>query len=137
MDSGMDATNPQARLEQKIDALADNVAAGFAAVDKRFTGVETRLDSVETRLDGVRTQLTEIDERLTRVEILAKDTNTLCKNIWDSKTSLERQMDEGFKEAKKDSDEKCDVVHKAILHWGDKVKVLEPARTRRATKRRR
>lgn len=139
----MTTSNPMDRLGHKIDALTKIVNAGFSGVETRFAGVdrrlvdvETRLGGVETRMDHVETGLTDVKQGLAKVQVLAKRTDEFTKNAWDSLTSLTRNVDEGFKEAKKDREERFDLVHKAIRHWGGRVDTLETAPPR-ATKRRR
>jgi chromosome segregation ATPase len=117
-------------VDGKVDTLAAEMRAGFKRVDERLAGVEGRLTGVEG-------QLTDVQDRLIRAEILARDTNALCKNIWDSKISLERKMDEGFAEAKREREQGFELVHKAVKYWGQKVADLETAPVRRTTKRRR
>lgn len=138
----MTTSDSMDRLEHKIDALAEAVHAGFGGVDKRLTRVETRLGEVESRLGSVETELSDVKTRLTGVERqlvivenLAVETKKFSENVWDSVTSLTRNMEEGFKEAKKDREERFDLVHKAIRDWGGRVHDLETARTQ-TTKRR-
>lgn len=150
-DGAIKPGNSLERLEQKIDALAAVVSDGarnndnrFTALDRQLTGLGQRLDSMDQRLDGMDKrfdgsdrQLSDIDQRLTKVHLLAEQTEAFSHNVYDSLATLTKNVDEGFKEAATDRDQKFDVAHKAILHWGERVKVLEVARTRRATKRRR
>jgi len=51
-------------LTMKVDALAQGMAEGFAAVDRRFDGIDGRLDGIDGRLDGIDSRLDGIDGRL-------------------------------------------------------------------------
>ena len=41
-------------LDAKIDGLAENMSAGFTAIDERFDRLETKVDSLEAEVRGVK-----------------------------------------------------------------------------------
>ena len=58
-------------IDSKIDNLAQSVARGFAAVDKRFDKMQSDVDN---RFDSIQTQMNErfdkVDSRLNTLEAL-------------------------------------------------------------------
>jgi septal ring factor EnvC (AmiA/AmiB activator) len=109
-------------LESKIDDLANGVR-----------DMNERLSGVETRLSGVETNLADVAKQLVNVQITADETKQFSRDSWDSLESLTKNMQEGFKAAKKDRDEQSQLIHAAIRHWGERVERMEqgPPRTRK------
>ena len=127
------------RLELKIDRLTDSVGLvaqnlgrlgtrvdeGFGKVDQRLGELDTRLGKVETRLGKVETRLGKVETRLGKVEVLAEQTLEFARNSWDSLTAFRESVDTGFKEAKAENARQFEDVHRAIKHWGARVRAVE------------
>ena len=64
-------------IDDKIDNLAQIVARGFGAVDKRFDKVDKRFDVVDSRLNTIEALLDS--NRIERLEDSMRQVKTLLK----------------------------------------------------------
>lgn len=82
-------------LTMKVDALAQGMAEGFAAVDRRFDGIDGRLDAHDARFDGIDAQLADIPAHFAELRAyidtgLEKTQTTLKGEI----ARVERKLDQ-------------------------------------------
>ncbi|MEK7552306.1 MAG: hypothetical protein AAB534_02725 [Patescibacteria group bacterium] len=57
-------------IDDKIDNLAQSVAWGFEAVEKRFDEVDEKFEKIDRRFDEVDKRFDKVDSRLNTLEAL-------------------------------------------------------------------
>jgi chromosome segregation ATPase len=71
----------EAKTEPTIETILEEMRAGFASVERRFSETETRLATIESRLATIESQLENMDIRFDRLEGFAAQTQSEVKYL--------------------------------------------------------
>lgn len=88
----------------ELEKLAQMVARGFEAVDKRFDDIDARFEAVDTRFEAVDKRFDEIDVRFDEVDARFASVNAEIRSLRDNAQRLEAKVDAGFKSVREDID---------------------------------
>lgn len=88
----------------ELEKLAQMVAGGFEAVDKRSDDIDARSYTVDACFETVDKRFDEIDARFDEVDARFAPANAEIRSLRDNAQRLEAKVDAGFKSVREDID---------------------------------